>query len=322
MSNIEGEAHAFDVQIEERMSNGHIPDLRRAPVCEYFYNNPWRHPEYVKLDFGQIFERINAAMRQSGPLKGRARVIELGCGPGFMSLELARAGHDVLGLDVSSKAIAIAKSVASTDPWISERGPLEYRVADFLADDDLVRGSFDAIVTVGALHHFPDQDGVGARVKELLCPEGIFIVQEPTRDRYTPGLAAFVHMIRLLLSVGGGFYEKLSIPIEQIQLDAEIDKIFKSLRYESEGGEKLQSPNDNEAGYAEMYAMLSRSFDTITMLDTSAFFHELIGGLRFSEGTNTMLARYIRDMDALLVREKVLPATEFFYVGRNRTEVR
>jgi len=318
MSNIEGEAHAFDMQIEERIANGHIPDLRRAPVCEYFYNNPWRHPEYVKLDFGQIFERIDNALRQSGPQKGRARVMEIGCGPGFISLELARAGHDVLGLDVSSKAIAIAKNVASTDPWISERGPLEYRVADFLADDNLARGSFDAVVTVGALHHFPDQDGVAARVKELLRPGGIFIVQEPTRDRYTRGLAAVVHMIRLFLSAGGGFYENLSIPTEQVQLDAEIDKIFKSLRYESEGGEKLQSPNDNEAGYAEMHAMLSRSFDTVTMQDTSAFFHELIGGLRFDETTNAKLARYIRDMDTLLVHEKVLPATEFFFVGKNR----
>ncbi|MDB5636773.1 MAG: putative 3-demethylubiquinol 3-O-methyltransferase, partial [Bradyrhizobium sp.] len=317
--NIEGEARAFDLQIEERMANGHIPDLRRAPVCEYFYNNPWRHPEYVKLDFGQIFERIDNAIRRSGPQKGRARVMEIGCGPGFISLELARAGHDVLGLDVSSKAIAIAKSVASTDPWISERGPLEYRVADFLADDDLVRASFDCVVTVGALHHCPDQDGVGARVRDLLRPEGIFIVQEPTRDRYTRGLATFVHMVRLLLSSGGGFYQNLSIPTGQIQLEAEIDKIFKSLRYEGECGEKLQSPNDNEAGYSEMHAMLSRSFHTVTLQDTSAFFHELIGGLRFDETTNTKLARYIRDIDTLLVHEKVLPATEFFFVGKNRT---
>lgn len=318
MSNIEGEAHAFDVQIDERIANGHIPDLRRAPVCEYFYNNPWRHPEYVKLDFGQIFERIDDAIKQHGPRDRRARVMEIGCGPGFMSLEMARAGHDVMGVDVSSRAIAIATNVASSDPWISERGPLEYRVADFLADRDLAKGSFDAIVTVGALHHFPDQVGVGGRVKELLRPDGIFIVQEPTRDRYTRGLAAFVHMIRLLLSVGGGFYQDLTIPADQARLDVEIDRIFKSLRYESEGGEKLQSPNDNEAGYAEMHAMLSRSFETVTMQDTSAFFHELIGGLRFDETTNVGLARYIRDIDTLLVKEKVLPATEFFFVGRNR----
>jgi 2-polyprenyl-3-methyl-5-hydroxy-6-metoxy-1,4-benzoquinol methylase len=319
MSNIEGEAHAFDEQIEDRMAHGHIPDLRRTTACEYFYNNPWRHPEYVKLDFGQIFERIDAAIRQYGPRSGRARVIEIGCGPGFMSLELARAGHDVLGVDVSSKAIEIARTVAASDPWITERGPLTYRVADFLADDKLAKGSFDAIVTVGALHHFPDQQGVGRRVSELLRPDGIFIVQEPTRDRYTRGLATFVHAIRLLLSVGGGFYQKLQIPPDKPRLEEEIGKLFKSLRYESEDGGKLQSPNDNEAGYAEMHAMLSGMFDIVTTQDTSAFFHELIGGLRFDESTNTALARYIRDVDELLVQEKVLPATEFFLVGKNRS---
>ena len=45
------EAEAFNSQIDERIANGHIPDLRLAEPCDYFYNNPWRRPAYVKLDF-------------------------------------------------------------------------------------------------------------------------------------------------------------------------------------------------------------------------------------------------------------------------------
>ena len=315
---LEGEARAFDSQIEERIAHGHIPDLRRAVPCDYFYNNPWRHPEYVKLDFGQIFERLDAAIRKYGPQTGRAHILEIGCGPGFMSLELARAGHDVVGVDISPKVIEIANKVASEDPWKSERGPLEYKITDFLASDDLIRGSFDAVVTVGALHHFPDQGGVGRRVRELLRPDGIFVVQEPTRDRSTLGLAAFVHAVRLLLSTGGGFFEKLAIPSERDHLNDEIASMFKKLRYESEDGSKLQSPNDNEAGYTEMFAMISGMFDVLVFKDTSAFFHELIGGLRFDGPTNIALARYLRDLDEILVQEKILPATEFFLVGKNR----
>ncbi len=38
MKGLDAEANAFDVQIEERIRNGHIPDLRRAPACDWFYN--------------------------------------------------------------------------------------------------------------------------------------------------------------------------------------------------------------------------------------------------------------------------------------------
>jgi 2-polyprenyl-3-methyl-5-hydroxy-6-metoxy-1,4-benzoquinol methylase len=317
-SDIAGEARAFDAQIEERIAQGHIPDLRRAVPCEYFYNNPWRHPDYVQLDFGQIFTRVDQAIRKYGPERARRRVLEFGCGPGFMSLELARGGHDVLGIDVSEKAIAVARDVAASDPWQGERGPLTYEVADFVVDTDLPLRSFDAVVTVGALHHFPDQNAVGRRIRELLCPGGIVVAQEPTRDRCTLGLAAFVQTLRVLLSLKGGFFEEVAIPKNEAELLKGVEGIFRQLHYEGEQSEKLQSPNDNEAGYAEMQAMLTADFETLLFADTSAFFHEIIGGLRLGQETNAALARYLRDIDTLLVRERILPATEFFFVGRPR----
>ena len=57
-NNLQLEAMAFDSQIEERIANGHIPDLRYSTPCDYFYNNPWRRPKYVELDFGEIFQVI------------------------------------------------------------------------------------------------------------------------------------------------------------------------------------------------------------------------------------------------------------------------
>ena len=60
---LELEAAAFDRQILDRVENGHIPDLRYTKKCEYFYNNIWRHPDFVKLDFGEIFSLLEAAIK-------------------------------------------------------------------------------------------------------------------------------------------------------------------------------------------------------------------------------------------------------------------
>ena len=64
MTGLEAEANAFDAQIEERIRNGHIPDLRRAQACDWFYNNPWRRPEYVELEFQEQFKVIRNGIRK------------------------------------------------------------------------------------------------------------------------------------------------------------------------------------------------------------------------------------------------------------------
>jgi hypothetical protein len=103
-------------------------------------------------------------------------------------------------------------------------------------------------VFLGALHHFPDQAATLGRAKELLRADGLVIAHEPVRDRVTPGNAAFVHMLRALFSINNNFYTKHEISVERKELLGEVDKIYNSLRYENEDGEKVQSINYNEAG--------------------------------------------------------------------------
>jgi SAM-dependent methyltransferase len=318
MDNLQEEAIAFDSQIEERIANGHIPDLRRAPKCDYFYANSWRHPAYVKLDFGHLFARINQAIVEHSSTDGgqSLRVLEIGCGPGYLSLELARSGHSVTGIDLSPKCIEVARRFAEEDPWKHERGPLNYIADDFLGGESLSSESFDAVVFLGALHHFPDQDPVGQRVTELLAPNGIVVAHEPTRDRITESMVELGLLIRVILSAGNGYFEKIPVPTTDKQLEKELDKIKMQLELVSETGSHAQSPNDNEAGYAEMANMLRKFFTTISEEDTFSFFHEIIGGLRFDEQTNISLARFLRDMDSRLVKSGLLPAYEFLYIGR------
>lgn len=313
------EAEAFDGQIRERIAAGHIPDLRRTKECTYFYNNTWRHPDYVALDFGEQFELIRRAIHDHAEVSANTlKVLEVGCGPGYISLELARNKFDTTGIDLSQACIDIAKDFADEDPWSETRSPLRYLCGDFFTESLLPEHSFDALIFVGALHHFPDQENVGKRVTNLLKPNGIIIVHEPTRDRVTRGNAAFVHLVRLLLSQGGGYFKDIGIPENFEKQSAEIDAIHAEMRYENESGENVQSVNDNEAGFVEMNEMVQKHFIQLHFQERYAFFHELIGGLRFEQPVNGALARYLRDADAELCRLGVLQPTEFFYVGRNK----
>src|SRR5688572_18139947 len=120
-NNLLQEAQAFDRQILDRVEHGHIPDLRYTQKCEYFYNNVWRHPDFVKMDFGEIFSIINDAIKKFIN-KPAVSVLEVGCGPGFISLELARNGHNVTGIELSPYCIEVAKKFADADPDKGERG--------------------------------------------------------------------------------------------------------------------------------------------------------------------------------------------------------
>lgn len=312
------EAEAFDKQINERIANGHIPDLRLTEPCDYFYNNPWRRPAYVKLDFVDQFELIRDAIGSClGKPPGDLRILEVGCGPGYLSLELARAGFNVVGLDISERCIEIASKFAGQDPWITERGSLDYIAGDFYSSPRLQSETFDVVVFLGALHHFPDQQATLQRAKYLIKPYGLIIAHEPVRDRVTPGNAAFVHLLSTLFSINNNFYKHQNLSVERNQLLTEIDKVYNSLKYESEDGKKVQSVNDNEAGYAEMYPQLSSLFKQERFEWRYAFFHEFIGGLRFDkEDTNAHVAKFLREMDCILVETGVLDATEFLFVGR------
>ncbi|WVN42130.1 class I SAM-dependent methyltransferase [beta proteobacterium MWH-UniP1] len=315
--NLTQEAQAFDLQIEERIANGHVPDLRLTNPCDYFYNNSWRRPEFVKLDFVEQFELIRDAItRLTGRSAADVRVLEVGCGPGYLSLELARSGFEVVGLDLSSKCIEVAQQVAERDPWKGERGTLRFIAGDYFCHPDLHAESFDAIVFLGALYHFADQRVIQQRARDLLKPGGLILVHEPVRDRVEKGSAAFALLLSTLLSLGGNFYKDVPLRDEPDAIAAEVERLYNSLRYESEDGSNLQSINDNEAGYAEMYPLLTEHFAQAHFEWRYAFFHEFIGGLRYGEAANARVARFLKEMDRILVEAGTLPATEFFYVGR------
>lgn len=114
------------------------------------------------------------------------RVLDVGCGNGDLSRLVARLagpGGEVVAIDRSEEALAMARSVVSS----LEEAPIRYSAADLAAElPDL--GRFDAIVGRRVLMYLPDAATVLARLAALTKPGAIMAFQEHARAGLPAGL--------------------------------------------------------------------------------------------------------------------------------------
>lgn len=101
-----------------------------------------------------------------------ARVLDAGCGTGRVAIELARQGHEVVGVDLDASMLAEAEAAAPGLTW----------VLDDLADLDPLRlggrGSFDLVVAAGNVMIFltPGSEAEVVRaLAAMLRPGGILV---------------------------------------------------------------------------------------------------------------------------------------------------
>ena len=101
------------------------------------------------------------------PLSGQ-RVLDVGCGGGILADSMARKGANVLGIDLSTKALKIAQLHALE----AQTPSIDYREvsAEDLADEQ--PGQFDAVTCMEMLEHVPDPGSVVRACAELVKPDG------------------------------------------------------------------------------------------------------------------------------------------------------
>lgn len=142
----------------------------------YRFGAPWEGADRVELralvEDGRC---APATLRQAGA--SVARAIDLGCGAGGVSIELAQAGFAVTGVDFSPVALAKARAAAR------RRGLGPDRVT-FLAGDLTagavpgVTGRFDLLVDYGTLDDLPapGRDAMARYVTGLARPGARFFL--------------------------------------------------------------------------------------------------------------------------------------------------
>lgn len=99
-------------------------------------------------------------------------VLDIGCGTGWSSLEMARNGHDVVALDPSGMNMRLAKRYA-----IEQGEYIEY-LAAALGYVSFKRGSFDAAVALHSIHHVPELGAEVIKLRDWLREDGVIAVDE------------------------------------------------------------------------------------------------------------------------------------------------
>jgi SAM-dependent methyltransferase len=112
-----------------------------------------------------------------------ARVLDCGCGTGWLSYWLARRGYDAVGTDVSADAIAIA----TANPIFTQGDLPAFRVSDSEALP--FESEFDAVVFFDSLHHAIDELATLRAAHRALRSGGRCIVLEPGLGHHTKSQA-------------------------------------------------------------------------------------------------------------------------------------
>jgi SAM-dependent methyltransferase len=167
---------------------GHLDYVERSGEAGlvWLHNKPFSAPPGYELgrclhSFVHIVEQLRLGFR--------AKILDIGCGPGWLSEYLARCGYAVTGVDVSPDMVEIARQrvAAIQEPITLGVEP----VAEFHAMPVLElpwREQFDAAVLYDTMHHFDDELETLRVIRQTLVPGGRVYLHEGVKpDPGSPG---------------------------------------------------------------------------------------------------------------------------------------
>jgi len=103
-------------------------------------------------------------------------ILDAGCGPGWLSVELAQRGARVVGIDAAEQMILRAREQAA-----AASQSVRFTQADLRSSLPLEDNSFDGIVSSMVLMDIPNVDTALAEFRRLLRPSGrlVFSITHP-----------------------------------------------------------------------------------------------------------------------------------------------
>ena len=138
--------------------------------------------------------RLDYIDGRSGGLAGK-RVVDVGCGGGILAEALARRGAHVTGLDLSEKALGVARLHAQ------ENGvDVDYRFESAEAFAEREAGVFDVVCCMEMLEHVPAPAETIAACARMLKPGGVAVFSTLNRNpkSYLFAVVGAEYILRLL----------------------------------------------------------------------------------------------------------------------------
>jgi trans-aconitate 2-methyltransferase len=126
---------------------------------------PSWNPELYDKSHSFVWKFGAALLELLEPKKGE-RILDLGCGTGALTEQIAAAGAEVVGIDSSAEMIAQARRSFPQ---------LHFEVAD--ARTFALEGKFDAVFSNAVLHWVREPERAVARIRAALKPGGRFVAE-------------------------------------------------------------------------------------------------------------------------------------------------
>jgi glycosyltransferase involved in cell wall biosynthesis/SAM-dependent methyltransferase len=108
-----------------------------------------------------------------------SRILDVGCGSGWLSEYFARLGYVVTGIDISDDLVRMARDRVGRVPFdVDHETPLRCR---FLTQDieiEPLAEKFDAVICYDSLHHFEDERTVFRHLAAMLDVGGLLFILE------------------------------------------------------------------------------------------------------------------------------------------------
>jgi SAM-dependent methyltransferase len=119
--------------------------------------------------FEPAYFAVAESLRESG-IKPGAKILEVGCGLGYLTYALTKSGFDVHGIDMSSHAVGLAKKMFGSE---------FYTVSSLEAYES--EEIYDCVVSTEVIEHVLDPDLFLRQINSLVKPGGHIILTTPNK---------------------------------------------------------------------------------------------------------------------------------------------
>lgn len=179
---------------------------------------------YAEADFDEPNSRFVAMYGEFiGPLARDAAVLDLGCGPGDISLQIAAAwpGIEVHALDGSDAMLAFGRVALASRPELQSRVRF---IEGLVPGAALPRANYEAVISNSLLHHLHDPDGLWRVIRERAAPGAPVLVMDLMRPADEAAARALVdeHAAGEPEILRRDFYNSLLAAFEPAEVSAQL----------------------------------------------------------------------------------------------------
>jgi len=167
---------AVPLEVDENLYNFIYLNAQHIPGYDRYYRyaddvllvkDPLKFLAESEDTYWSISHFIKKVNKQPNP-----KILEVGCGLGYLTYALVHEGYDATGIDISEQAVTEA----------SRRYGNNYERVDIY---ELVRSqhkTYDIVIMTEVIEHIPDPKGFILTLKSLLSENGSLLITTPSKD--------------------------------------------------------------------------------------------------------------------------------------------